>query len=45
MLMGTHNGAVEIDLLEVGILAQHLENILPYLLVGPAGKADINAVP
>src|SRR5471030_1424001 len=45
MLMGTHNGAVEIDLLEVGILAQYLENVLPYLLVGPAGKADINARP
>jgi len=31
--MGTHNGAVEIDILEIGILTQYLENILSYLLV------------
>jgi hypothetical protein len=38
MLMGTHDGAVEIDLLEVGILAQYLENVLPYLLSDQRAK-------
>lgn len=45
MLVGTHDGAVEIDFLEVGVLTHYLENSLPYLLVGRTGKADINAIP
>jgi len=45
LLMGMQDGTVELDLLEVSILAQYMKNVLPYLLVGPAGKADINTIP
>lgn len=45
MLMSPHYGAVDQDFFEVGILTQDRKDVLSDILIGPAGKANINAVP
>jgi hypothetical protein len=36
MLMGTNDGTVDGDLLEVGIAGQHVEDALPHATLPPA---------
>ena len=45
MLMGAHDGAVDEDLFEVGIIAQRLEKILPNTATAPPIEALIHGVP
>jgi hypothetical protein len=45
MLISPHDGAVDEDFFEVGIFTQDGKNVLPDILIGPASKANINAVP
>ena len=43
--MGTHGGTVDEDFLEVGVFTQDRKDVVPDILVSPAGKANIGAVP
>ena len=43
--MRTHDGAVEVDLLKIGLFAQDFENVLPGVFVRPAREAHIDAIP
>ena len=45
MLVGTHDGAVQKYLFNVGILRQRGKDGLPYRVVCPAGEASIHVVP
>jgi len=45
MLVGSHNGAVDEDLLEVGIARKRSKYGMPHLRARPSGKAFIHAVP
>jgi hypothetical protein len=44
MLMRPHDGAVDEDLFEVGILGQLGDDLMPAAFARPAGKALIDAV-
>ena len=44
VLMRANDGAVQIDFLEIRILAQDRKDLVPDLLVRPAGETDIDAV-
>jgi hypothetical protein len=45
MLMSPYNGAAYEDFFEVRILTQDRKDVLPEILIGPAGKANIYAIP
>jgi hypothetical protein len=45
VLMSSHDGAVDEDFFKVGIFTQDGKDVLPHILIGPPGKANIDAVP
>ena len=45
MLMGPHNCAVQIELLEIGVVGQFSKHAMPDLLVRPPRESPVDAVP
>ncbi|SPD60463.1 protein of unknown function (plasmid) [Cupriavidus neocaledonicus] len=45
MLVGTHNGAVDEDFLEVGVARKPSKYRVPHLRPRPSGKAFVHTVP
>jgi len=43
--MGSYDGAVQQDILPIRVSGKMLMHIFPYLVVAPAGKALVDAVP